>query len=80
MQATRGSLRLANKLMEHHTYLGDGVYAEYTEFGVNLRLGDHRSMVVVVLEPEVMQQLFEWYKIEQEAARLASEAEADESK
>lgn len=40
-----------------HVYLGDGVYAEAIDDRINLRLGDHRSDVVVVLEAEVLHQL-----------------------
>ncbi len=48
-------------MIEH---IGDGVYAEFhNSHGtcVSLRANDHRNPVIVVLEPEVLQALVEFY-------------------
>ena len=37
-----------------HEYLGDAVYIEYDGYAYNLRLNDHRSDVLIVLEPNVI--------------------------
>lgn len=46
-----------------HKYLGDGVYAEYTDFEIILRTGDHRDGYCdnkIYLEREVYDELVEF--------------------
>ena len=45
---------------DNHTHVGDGVYAEYTGYSLNIRVNDHRNPVVVVLEPLVLQTLVDF--------------------
>jgi len=45
-----------------HRYIGDAVYAEYDGHNINLRLNDHRSEILIVLEPDVMDTLIGFYK------------------
>lgn len=40
-----------------HVHLGDGVYALYDGYGIQLRVNDHRSPVVVYLDPSVLKSL-----------------------
>lgn len=35
-------------------YLGDGVYATFDGFGLEIKINDHRNPVAVVLEPDVL--------------------------
>ncbi len=46
----------------NHEHIGDGVYAEVDGYAINIRVGDHRSPILVVLEPAVMNRLNEFYK------------------
>lgn len=49
--------------MNDHLYIGDAVYAELDDLNrILLRLNDHRSEVLIVLEPSVMENLIEFYK------------------
>ncbi len=38
-------------------YLGDGVYATYDGYQIELRLNDHREQPVIYLDPDVMKAL-----------------------
>lgn len=38
-------------------YLGDGVYAHFDGYHINLTTGDHRNPTLVALEPQVMSAL-----------------------
>ena len=42
-------------------YLGDGVYASFNGYHIELRLEDHCNPVVVYLEPPVMKQLIVYF-------------------
>jgi len=53
--------RLHFNLMENPTHLGDGVYATFDGFGIELRVNDHRNPVAVYLEPDVLNSLNRWY-------------------
>jgi hypothetical protein len=50
--------------MDDTIYLGDAVYAHFDGYGIELRLNDHRNQCVVYLEPEVMQNLIEFWEIQ----------------
>ena len=41
-------------------YIGDGVYASFDGYQIWLSINDHNNKVVA-LEPEVMEQLIEYY-------------------
>lgn len=43
--------------MENPTYLGDGVYAHFDGYGINLSVNDHRNPPVVCIEPAVLEAL-----------------------
>ena len=43
-------------------HIGDGVYAQFDGYGINLRVNDHRSKVAVYLEPEVLRTLVKFHK------------------
>ena len=43
-------------------YLGDGVYAEFDGYHIQIRVDSHESEVVVYLEPEVLKSLNEYAK------------------
>jgi hypothetical protein len=51
----------SRRILDLQEHLGDGVYAEYDGYSVNLRVNDHRNPVAVILEPEVMKALIEFY-------------------
>jgi hypothetical protein len=42
-------------------YLGDAVFAHFDGYGVELRLNHHESRCAVYLEPEVLQNLIEFW-------------------
>ncbi len=42
-------------------YLGDGVYAQFDGYAVSLMVNDHRNEPVVVLEPDVLKALNDFY-------------------
>lgn len=48
-------------------YLGDGVYASFDGYAINLAVNDHRNKVIV-LEPEVMEKLIKYYNQTKDAA------------
>ena len=48
--------------MDNAIYLGDAVYAHFDRYGIELRLNDHRNERAVYLEPEVIQNLIEFWK------------------
>jgi len=56
---------MANENMEH---LGDGVYAEFDGYAVNIRVNDHRNPVAVQLEPDVLKRLVPFYERQVEMA------------
>ena len=41
-------------------HIGDGVYAGFDGYHITLRVNDHRSGIVVTLEPSVMDAIFEY--------------------
>ncbi len=44
----------------NHTYLGDGVYAEFDGYGIWLRTGDHRDSFCdakIYIDPDVLYSL-----------------------
>lgn len=62
---------------ENHEYMGDGVYAEFDGYSINIRVNDHRSPVVVVLEPQVFENLVNFYE---RCKSIAKEAKEDSQK
>lgn len=49
--------------MDDKIYIGNAVYAHFDEYGIELKLNDHRNKCAVYLEPEVLQALTEFYKL-----------------
>lgn len=47
---------------ELRAYIGDGVYVEWVNRGIDVRVNDHRNPVAVVLEPEVLKRLVDFYQ------------------
>ena len=50
---------------QHAIYLGDGVYASYSGFGIWLRTGDHRAALCdneIYFESEVLKTFQSWIK------------------
>lgn len=48
--------------MNNTDHIGDGVYATFDGFGIELRANDHRNEVAVYLEPEVLAALDRFYE------------------
>jgi hypothetical protein len=48
--------------MDDTIYIGDAVYAHFDGYAIELRLNNHASKCAVYLEPEVMQNLIEFWK------------------
>lgn len=49
---------------KNHSYLGDGVYAQWDDYGLWLRTGDHRDERCdnrIYLEPHVLKSLNQFY-------------------
>jgi hypothetical protein len=44
------------------TYLGDGVYASFDGFNINLHVGAHNNPAFVAIEPEVLRSLLQYAK------------------
>lgn len=42
---------------ENSSHLGDGVYATFDGYGVEIRVNDHRNDALVYMEPQVVQAL-----------------------
>lgn len=42
------------------SHVGDGVYAEFNGWSIDLRVNDHRNPVVVVLEDHTLQNLVDF--------------------
>lgn len=61
--------------MNNHKYLGDGVYANYDGYHVELRTGSHKSDVLVFLDPEVAQSLVEYIQNTQILSKQKDEPE-----
>jgi hypothetical protein len=56
-------------MKDNPIYLGDAVYACWDGYGIELKLNSHENKCAVYLEPEVMQNLIDFWKaIEQEVA------------
>lgn len=49
-------------MKDNPVYLGDAVYAFYDGCGVELKLNSHTSRCLIYLEPEVLQNLIEFYQ------------------
>lgn len=50
---------------KNHSYIGDGVYAQWDGYGFWLRTGDHRDEKCddkIYIEPGVLKSLNEFYK------------------
>lgn len=45
---------------QNQTYVGDGVYAEFTGWSINIRVNNHENPIAVVFEPEVLQNLVDY--------------------
>lgn len=43
-------------------YIGDGVYAEFDGYHIQIRVGSHENETLVYLEPEVLSMLNEYAK------------------
>ena len=53
--------------MNDTIYIGDAVYANFDGYGIELRPNSHENDCAVYLEPEVIQNLIEFWKaIEQQ--------------
>jgi hypothetical protein len=48
-------------------HLGDGVYATFDGYGIEIRVNDHRSDVVAYLEPSVLEALQGFFAQHQQA-------------
>ena len=48
--------------MDKHEHIGDGVYAEFDGYGINIRVNDHRNPVAAYLEPDVLKRLVKFYE------------------
>jgi hypothetical protein len=48
--------------MDDTIYIGDAVYAHFDGYGIELKLDSHESKCAVYLEPEVMQNLIEFWE------------------
>jgi hypothetical protein len=48
--------------MDNTIYIGDAVYATYDGCGIELKLNSHENQCAVYLEPEVMQNLIQFWK------------------
>jgi hypothetical protein len=48
-------------------HLGDGVYATFVGYGIEIRVNDHRSDVAVFLEPSVLEALQRFFAQHQQA-------------
>lgn len=53
-------------------YLGDGVYATFDGYHIELRVGAHHNPPVAFLEPSVMDKLIEYHKRIEELRRQAN--------
>lgn len=47
-------------------YVGDGVYATFDGYGLEIRVNDHTNPIAVYFEPEVLQRINHFYKQEKE--------------
>ncbi len=54
--------------MNNTIYIGDAVYAHFDGNGNELRLNDHRNPCLIYLEPEVMENLIEFWQASRAAA------------
>jgi hypothetical protein len=50
-------------------HLGDGVYATFDGYGIELRVNDHRNDPVAYLEPAVVAELVRFLERKQREAR-----------
>src|SRR5258708_4938077 len=48
--------------MSDTIYIGDAIYAHFDGNGIELKLNDHRNQCAVYLEPEVMENLIEFWQ------------------
>ncbi len=55
--------------MNDTIYIGDAVYAHFDGHGIELKLNSHLNQRAVYLEPEVMQNLIEFWKAKYEKDR-----------
>jgi hypothetical protein len=53
---------------DHTEHLGDGVYATWDGYGIELRVNDHRSDSVAYLEPAVIAELSRFLDRKQQEA------------
>lgn len=68
-----------SQINPNHTHIGDGVYASFNGFQIELRVNDHRTNPLVFLEPEVMDNLIKYYNsiIEQAVASVRADNKKD---
>jgi hypothetical protein len=58
--------------MDDTIYLGDAVHAHFDGYGIELRLNSDENQCTVYLEPEVMQNLIEfWNATQQHPGKIA---------
>lgn len=48
--------------MKNITHIGDGIYAYFNGYSIELKVNDHRNPTVVVLDPGVLESLNNFYK------------------
>ena len=56
---------MSNEERKNHSYIGDGVYAQWDGYGFWLRTGDHRDHkcdAKIYIEPEVLDSLNQFYE------------------
>ena len=66
--------------MNNHSHLGDGVYAEFDGYGIQLRANDHRDELCtdrIYLEPDVIQKIVDFYKYQVELHSIKKQGEKD---
>lgn len=59
---------------EQHRHLGDGVYANFDGYGIEIRVNDHRSPMVAYFEPGVVANLSAFLAEHQQAAQAHTRA------
>ena len=65
---------------ERCRHLGDGVYATYDGYGIEIRVNDHRSEQVAYMEPQIVRALSQFLDQHQECvARAFHSPEGDAS-
>lgn len=61
--------------IKNHSYLGDGVYAEFDGYGITLRTANHEDHLCddkIYLEPDVFKSLYDFVKNVTKEKEIAS--------